>query len=311
MDLLSNVLTLSGVSGTLGARIEAADSWGVRWEDVRGSAFYAVTSGTAWLGLADREPILMMPGDVVLLPSGSPHSLTSDAGSAAASCDAGAAEHARVTGGLLRFGTGAVQTHILGAGYRHDPLVDSQILALLPEVVHIRGDNGGSCLGDTVRLLARELASPQIGTEVVLNSLVDVLLVQLLRAWLATRPSEAEGTILGVLGDPLLSVALTRLHSSPERPWTTELLAAELAVSRATLARRFAARLGESPGAYLTRLRMDLAAVRLRDGDDPLEAIAASVGYTSVYAFNRAFSRARAVAPGRFRAQVRSAGRVA
>ena len=47
---------------------------------------------------------------------------------------------------------------------------------------------------------------------------------------------------------------------------------------------------GESPGAYLTRWRMDLAARQLRDTNDGLDAIAASVGYSSGYAFSRGFA---------------------
>jgi len=64
--------------------------------------------------------------------------------------------------------------------------------------------------------------------------------------------------------------------------------------------------LGEAPAAYLTRWRMDVAARRLRDGDESLEQVAAAVGYTSVYAFSRAFRRARGVPPGRFRAAARA-----
>jgi transcriptional regulator GlxA family with amidase domain len=52
---------------------------------------------------------------------------------------------------------------------------------------------------------------------------------------------------------------------------------------------------------------MDLAAQRLRDTDDTLEAIAQAVGYTSVYAFSRAFSRTRSRPPGRYRTESRSA----
>jgi AraC-like DNA-binding protein len=51
---------------------------------------------------------------------------------------------------------------------------------------------------------------------------------------------------------------------------------------------------------------MDLAARRLRDTDDSLEAVARSVGYTSVYAFSRAFSRQRSMPPGQYRALARS-----
>jgi transcriptional regulator GlxA family with amidase domain len=132
-----------------------------------------------------------------------------------------------------------------------------------------------------------------------------VLLVQVLRAWLATGPA-LPPSWLGALGDDITGTAVGRLHAEPSRPWTTATLARAADVSRATLTRRFAAVTGESPGAYLTRLRMDLAARRLRDSDDNLEAVARSVGYTSVYAFSRAFSRLRDEPPGRYRSRARS-----
>jgi AraC-like DNA-binding protein len=50
---------------------------------------------------------------------------------------------------------------------------------------------------------------------------------------------------------------------------------------------------------------MDLAARQLRDTDDSLAVVARSVGYTSVYAFSRAFSRLRSEPPGRYRARSR------
>ena len=63
---------------------------------------------------------------------------------------------------------------------------------------------------------------------------------------------------------------------------------------------------GESPGAYLTRWRMDRAARRLGDTNDSLETIAQSVGYTSVYAFSRAFGRIRSQPPGQYRSRSRT-----
>jgi AraC-like DNA-binding protein len=51
---------------------------------------------------------------------------------------------------------------------------------------------------------------------------------------------------------------------------------------------------------------MDLAARRLRDTTDPIDAIARSVGYTSEFAFSRAFSRARSLPPGRYRQHSRA-----
>ncbi|GAB3821972.1 AraC family transcriptional regulator [Kribbella italica] len=306
MDLLAEVLAVGGVQGTLGCRVEGAEPWALQWTDNPGAAFYAVTAGTAWLAVHGRAPLRLSAGDVVLLPTGVDHTISSDPGAKAPQCDPGKAAHARLTGDVLRFGTGEVQTHLLAAMYSHDPAVSTQVLHLLPEVVHLPTESSGTCLDDTILLLTRELAYPQLATSLVLDRLVDILLVQFLRVWLARRPEDAQETWLGVLDDPLLTSALTKLHADPARPWTTELLATELGVSRATLTRRFASTTGQAPGAYLTQWRMDLAARRLRDTDDTLDAIARSIGYTTPYAFSRAFTRSKGQSPGRYRVTARA-----
>lgn len=309
MDLLADVLAVAGVRSVLGARIEASGRWSAAWSSVRGASFYAIGSGVAWLTPADGSLRQLMPGDVVLLPDGGSHMLASapDASDAVVRArDCVVAERARSDGEVLRLGSGEVETHILGATYEYDRTVSIPILAMLPAVLHIRADNSGTSLDDTVRLLCRELASPQLATGVVLNRLVDIVLIQLIRAWLASEPDAIQGTWLGVLHDPVVSAAMTKLHSDPGRQWTADALAAELDISRTTLARRFRDVAGEAPGAYLTRWRMDLAAIRLRDSNDTLDTISRSVGYTSVYAFSRAFRRSRGQAPGRYRSLSRA-----
>ena len=97
------------------------------------------------------------------------------------------------------------------------------------------------------------------------------------------------------IAHPLLALLPDVLHL-PADPVAGAKVAAILAL--------LAGEVGEPPLAYLTRWRMDLAARRLRDGDEPVETIARSVGYTSEYAFNRAFSRHRGEPPGRFRRRV-------
>jgi AraC-like DNA-binding protein len=138
---------------------------------------------------------------------------------------------------------------------------------------------------------------------------VDILLVQLLRTWLDIAPApDRAASWLSALTDPVAGPALAVLHTQPSRDWTVPSLAAAIGVSRATLARRFPAQVGCTPAAYLTRWRMDLASARLRDTDETVGAIARSLGYTSEYAFNRAFTRHRHISPGRYRTRSRSYG---
>src|SRR5215468_7512059 len=284
MDALTAVLAVAGVRGTVAATLDAAEPWGLALDAVPGAAFHAITDGLAWLRIPGRPGIRLMPGDAVLLPTGITHALASAPDTATVPFDHLAAERALAAGQDLRLGAGPGQTRILCASYHQDPAV-------------------------TVRLLAVEISRPEPGAGAVLNRIVDILLVQLLRAWLGTGSGHPRtASWLTALTDPVAGPALAVLHTQPGRDWTIPSLAAATGVSRATLARRFPAQVGCTPAAYLTRWRMDLAAVRLRDTDDTVGAIARSLGYTSEYAFNRAFTRERHLPPGRYRTHSRATG---
>lgn len=305
MDLLSEVLAVSGVRGVVGRRLHAGQDWSYWFaSQAPRAALHAVTSGTVWLSVSEQPPLQLMPGDVVLLPHGAEHVLGSSAEAISLAGPRSRDDWHTTGSGAVRIGAEPVRTHILCTHYEHDPAVSTQVLAPLPRVLHLQGRPDGGPLEDTVRLLGRELVRPQIATGIVLDRLVDVLLVQALREWLAGNPV-LEPCWLGVLCDDIVAAAATLLHSDPARAWTTGVLARELGVSRSTLSRRFSAATGETPGTYLTRWRMDLATRRLRDTDDSLEAVARSVGYTSVYAFSRAFSRLRSLPPGQYRTRAR------
>jgi transcriptional regulator GlxA family with amidase domain len=126
-----------------------------------------------------------------------------------------------------------------------------------------------------------------------------------MRAWLRLQDDDATGGWLLALRDPVVAGAMNAIDHRPGETSTIESLVREVSVSRATLARRFARLVGETPPEYLTRWRMDLAAQRLRDTDDTVGAIAAAVGYRSEYSFSRAFTRHRGIAPGRYRRHAR------
>jgi AraC-like DNA-binding protein len=91
------------------------------------------------------------------------------------------------------------------------------------------------------------------------------------------------------------------LHREPERAWTVEELAREVALSRLALAERFAALVGEPPIQYLARWRLALAAQALRAGEDAIARVAERSGYESNAAFSRAFKREFGVGPAAWR----------
>ncbi len=305
MDILADALRVSGARRSVGTRMDAGGTWGLWLDDHAGATLHAVTAGAAWLNDPSRPLRLLKAGDVVLVPAQVPHGLASEPGVSMGACDAASAARARTVGTVMRLGSAPVQTRMLTLHYEQDMHVSAAVLGALTEPLFVTGNDNPS-LDATVRLLVAELAHPQFGTTAAVNSLVDLLLVQFVRAWLGDHQTERPPSVLAAIADPIARDALALLHERPERPWTTATLASAIQVSRATLSRRFPAATGETPGAYLTRWRMDLAAIQLRETNARVDAVATAVGYTSAHAFSRAFRRCRGLAPSEYRASVRA-----
>lgn len=104
-----------------------------------------------------------------------------------------------------------------------------------------------------------------------------------------------------VVRDVRVERAVELLNQDIARRWTVELLAKAVGLSRPAFARQFLAVLGLSPMRYLTQRRMQVAAALLFASDATLAEVASRVGYSSEFAFNRAFRRFHRVPPGEYR----------
>jgi AraC-like DNA-binding protein len=307
VDPLADVFDLSRVSGAVMAQLIAHEPWGVAVDPLPGAVFHAVVAGSCWLRMPGRAPQRLMPGDVVLLPTNTPHDLVSSADGGTESLARFEKDPRRTPDGdVILPGPGA-GTRVLCAAYDYDHEVAHPLMSQLPPVLYVPagmpGDDGG--VADTLRLLARELGGRPPGSRAAVGRLIDVMLIHVMRAWLRMQDAAPDGWLLA-LRDPVVAGAMHAIHQRPGEPWTMVSLAHEVSVSRATLARRFTHLVGETPPDYLTRWRMDLAAQRLRDTQDTVGAIAATVGYRSEYSFSRAFTRHRGLAPGRYRRDARA-----
>jgi AraC-like DNA-binding protein len=302
MDPLADVLDLSRVRGALMANVRAHAPWGMALAQSPGASFHAVTSGSAWLRVAGREPLQLMPGDLLLLPSGIAHRLASEPKGRCRPFDRTMKEELMTPDSNLELpGHGAITTFVC-AGYDYDLEVAQPLMSVLPDVLHVPADPvAGHGVAAIVELLARELGQRSAGSCAAVARLIDLLLIAAIRRWLEARPHGDPRSWLTALRDPVIGRVLALLHERPGDQWTLEGLAREVHISRATLARHFTDEVGEPPLAYLSRWRMHVAAQRLKHTTETVGSIARDVGYTSEYAFNRAFSRHRGQPPGRYR----------
>ncbi|GGN77583.1 AraC family transcriptional regulator [Nocardia rhizosphaerihabitans] len=293
MDLLSDVLATARTGRPASGMFVRHAPWGRAYPRIDGAGFHVVLQGSCWLTRPDAEPIALGAGDAVFMPRGVAHELVDQ-------LDSRITETAGPSDIRFVDGPGATATLLCGsyqlAADRTHPL-----LTELPEVVHIPARLGTHpSLRAAVDLLADELTDTRPGADAAIPPLLDLLLLYLLRAWLA-ETKESSGWAAAV-ADAEISRALRAIHDDPAHGWTVESLGARAGLSRAAFARRFTSLVGEPPLAYLTRWRMLVAARLLRDTDQPLATVARHSGYGSEYAFGKAFKREFGTAPGRYRA---------
>lgn len=303
VDVLADILTAMRVGTPVAAHTEAHAPWGLRFDHTTGAAFHVVLQGSCWLtplpGGAQFERVALGPGDVALLGRGATHAIVSAPGVPLTDFSPSRSSASAPFGRMVVPGLGVRSTIVCGA-YRLQRHRPHPLLRDLPDVMHLSalpGRHRG--LRAMVELLGDELENQPPGATTVTPSLVDALLVYMLRAWLADG-ANAEGWS-AALADPVIARALVAIHSEPARRWTVEQLAVTARLSRAAFARRFTAMIGEPPLTYLTRWRMATAARLLRETDKTMHQLAIATGYGSAFAFAKAFRREYASTPGNYR----------
>jgi len=301
MDVLTDVLNTLELKGWLSLRQELAPPWRYDFAASKDSMFHVLSFGGAYLHVeGEAEPIRVEDGDVVLFPTGHPHSLYDDPTSPLTRLVHLDYNPQRGHQVVDRDGAGPKPLLLCGAFHFEYPN-DFPLLHRLPKLIHIPGTQGRMEQGfaDIVRFLIRESASQQPGTEVMLRRLTELLFIQVIRLWIDQQAEASVGWV-GALRDQPISAALGLIHQSPERPWKVQELADAAALSRSAFSARFTELVGEPPMTYLTRWRM-LRATRLLRNEVRMETIAELLGYQSEVAFRKAFKREIGIPPAQYR----------
>ncbi len=304
MDPLSDVFSLLKVESVLSVRLEGAGPWALRFPAYRHVKFGGVIEGARWLWIeGSHERVKLDAGDFYLLTDGRPYCLASDLSAPVRDGIRIMADHL-CEDGIVRFGTGAPTTVGAGGRFVFDEEMSGWLLGLLPALIVIRRDSPQArALQPALELMRLETEAIRPGAAAIAASLASIVLVNILRAHLATDAPPVGW--LGALADPKIGEALRQMHAAVTRHWKVADLAAAVAMSRTSFSEHFRTRVGLPPLEYLTRWRMTLARHALKTDSDTLATIAAKIGYESETAFGLAFKRMFGESPGRYRAKMR------
>lgn len=292
-DTLSEVISLLQPRTVFSKCISGAGPWAVRYSDFGQPSFCAVLEGHCRLAVDGQDDITLESGDFVLLPA-TPGFAMSGFEPATPECIDPKVTSAPT--GEVRHGKqdGPPDVRLLGGYFVFDSPDAALLVSLLPALVHIRGVERLTVL---VRLVAEESGAGRPGRDLVLARLVEILLVEALRA---TSGQDAPPGLLRGLADARLAIAMRHMHSDPAHSWTVAQLATKAALSRSAFFDRFTRAVGLPPMEYLLAWRMALAKDLLRRHGLALSEVAQRVGYSSASAFSTAFSRQVGQPPSHF-----------
>ncbi|WP_333900505.1 AraC family transcriptional regulator [Agrobacterium pusense] len=294
MDPLSDIIDLLRPSAAVSKPISGRGRWGVRYRSYDAPGFAVVLVGAAWLMIDGREPLRLARGDFLLLPSTPAFSLCSDAD---VDCIPVEPQDQAVRHGEQH---GEPDFVALGGSFTFERINAALLLSLMPELIHVpAGEGGASRLARLIELLAEECAREDVGKDLIIRRMLEVLLVEVLRRPNAGNEAIPAGLVNG-MRLPGLARALSAMHADIRVNWTVAELARIAGMSRSAFAARFNEMLGCAPIEYLARWRMALARDALIRGVKSLDDIAEGIGYESVSAFSTAFRRRSGVAPGVF-----------
>ena len=292
-DALSLLLRQLDFSAQVFFREAYCGRWAV---DTSGSThvpFHLVASGSAWLHHTET-PTALLEGDLVVFPSDSPHLLSGSAQT----------PDAADVNQLPLPPSAGDETRLICGYFKLDRRAAQPLLRSLPTtmVAHL-GTASDAGTRELTAWWIREATAEQLGSDLAVDRLAELVFMQLLRA------ESAAGRVKGLvvaLGHPRIGPVLAAIHENPGADHQLREMARRAQLSESAFATRFKAVVGMRPGEYVKQWRMNTAARLLRDTHQSIASIAAGSGYVSEVAFRKAFQKFFLEPPGKYRRRQRT-----
>lgn len=301
MNTLDRLFDLAQISGSVDIHCLLEGEWNIRHEEqARGQGrLHIVVAGKGTIHIDDNESAHVQAGDIIFFPRAHAHTISSTS----AYCPVSISPIRQSQEGVFQIKRAGQENAIdmeLFCG-RFSYKQQSDLFNSLPTCVQIRSDM--SSLDHIVRLLQAEAERGLESSSSVVNALSTVILVLIVRQYLAQDNQAALTGVLRAWQDTRLHHVIRAVLEAPHSPWSIDDLCALANLSRAQFMRLFKQETGISPHIFVTQIRLQQAAKLLRTSHQSILSIALSVGLQSETHFGKLFKRYYGLTPGAYRQQ--------
>ena len=307
MDILSDILSRMQLSGTLYFRTSFTSPWSIQvpaFENV--ARFHFAHKGRCLVRVeADRPPVLLEQGDLIIIMRGAAHTLFCDptTENQAVVLDRVVEESGFTGKGALVYGELGTnhETQLVCGHFAFGKNAQHLLIDALPSHIHIKnyGEASGAWMENTLKVIGSEAGRDHMGSDLIALKMSEIIFAQALRTYLEGEGQRAP--VLAGFADQNISRALTAIHENYGHKWSLEGLAEIAGMSRTAFTSRFSQCMTMPPLGYITHWRMLIAGQELATSSKPIIEIAENAGYHSEAAFSRAFKKHHMKAPATYR----------
>ena len=321
MDVLADVTRAISLQGALYFEVNASHPWismnpsmeqiGAAMMPAAGCVipFHIILDGHIFTKLGDDSfgPVPLDKGDVLILPSGGKHVITSDRNTWQGSPEdiefyLNAAKSPRPFT-MMDIGDDGDKANLVCGYFGCDRSPFNPLLDILPGMVVLKNLLGEDPLmGELVKTAVVESKEDWGGTRTMVTKLSEVMFLRALRQTMDTLATQDTENWLTALKDKHVGKVLELIHEDPTHRWTLASLSNAAGLSSSVMSEKFNRFVGEPPISYLTRWRMEQACRLLQQGDK-ISSVALEVGYTSESAFQRSFKKIMGKPAGQWKRQ--------
>jgi len=260
-DILSDVLRALHLRGAVFYQVNLPEDWAIEAPPMHEVAsllfpdvehvmeYHVMAEGGGWAMLGGQAPVRLGTGDVVILPHGDAHVLSSNPALRPTRIDPAwmlATRDAPKPVPIVFHGQAEFTWGVPAEGGRNrvicgflscDRTPFHPLLASLPRLLHLPGS---AVRRDAQMIQAAVQAAEQDapGAAALLERASETMFIDALLRYLDSLPERGSGWLAG-LRDRRIGRALALIHQSPARPWSVDDLAQAAGLSRSVFCARF------------------------------------------------------------------------